>query len=264
MKTALLLGLILFPVQDEKQASELLEKAWDRLQKADMISIRAEMLTRGGGMEALSQKAELLVKRPNLARVALVEGDQDFLVVADGRILWTWFESEKKYLKMEQLEGMLGELLPAGIVPRMFLEKSKPEWFKDAGEVKVSREKLEEQDCQVISMKLPDLRMRVWVDSEGRIRKSEEIFEVQGDALTQTTVYGKENLAPEVKESDFSFTPPEGAEEMKMGGGRERGDDLLPVGSDAPAFECTDLEGRSVKLSDLQGKVVLLNFWFYH
>jgi DsbE subfamily thiol:disulfide oxidoreductase len=33
------------------------------------------------------------------------------------------------------------------------------------------------------------------------------------------------------------------------------------IGRDAPHFELTDTEGRSWRLSDLKGKVVLLNFW---
>ncbi len=33
------------------------------------------------------------------------------------------------------------------------------------------------------------------------------------------------------------------------------------VGLDAPSFELKDTEGRTWKISDLKGKVVLLNFW---
>jgi peroxiredoxin len=33
------------------------------------------------------------------------------------------------------------------------------------------------------------------------------------------------------------------------------------VGAPAPAFELPDLDGRPVKLAELQGKVVVLNFW---
>lgn len=35
----------------------------------------------------------------------------------------------------------------------------------------------------------------------------------------------------------------------------------LDVGSEAPAFTATDLQGKPVKLADLRGQVVLLNIW---
>ena len=35
----------------------------------------------------------------------------------------------------------------------------------------------------------------------------------------------------------------------------------LDVGSEAPAFTATDLQGRPVSLADLRGQVVLLNIW---
>jgi len=35
----------------------------------------------------------------------------------------------------------------------------------------------------------------------------------------------------------------------------------LAVGEDAPDFQVTDIRGRSVRLSELKGRVVLVNFW---
>lgn len=35
----------------------------------------------------------------------------------------------------------------------------------------------------------------------------------------------------------------------------------VPVGSQAPEFELPDVSGRTVRLGDLKGKVVLLDFW---
>jgi peroxiredoxin len=39
------------------------------------------------------------------------------------------------------------------------------------------------------------------------------------------------------------------------------GDGGLPEGTPAPAFELTDLAGRTATLQDYRGKVVLLDFW---
>jgi peroxiredoxin len=38
-------------------------------------------------------------------------------------------------------------------------------------------------------------------------------------------------------------------------------DSTPALGNPAPAFELKSLDGRTVRLSDLQGRVVLLNFW---
>ena len=40
------------------------------------------------------------------------------------------------------------------------------------------------------------------------------------------------------------------------------GDSDTGVGALAPDFTLKDLDGDPIKLSDLRGKVVLLNFWF--
>ena len=45
------------------------------------------------------------------------------------------------------------------------------------------------------------------------------------------------------------------------GGGGTSGGPAGEVGTAAPAFSLPDLSGRSVSLSDFQGKVVVLNFW---
>ena len=41
----------------------------------------------------------------------------------------------------------------------------------------------------------------------------------------------------------------------------EKESTLVSIGDDAPDFSVTMMDGTNVKLSDLRGKVVLLNFW---
>jgi thiol-disulfide isomerase/thioredoxin len=45
------------------------------------------------------------------------------------------------------------------------------------------------------------------------------------------------------------------------GSGHMEPDNTLKVGASAPDFQLTDLSGDKVRLSDFQGKVVLINFW---
>ncbi len=107
----------------------------------------------------------------------------------------------------------------------------------------------------------------------------------EGDPF-MTLAYDNLRIDPEISDAMFQYTPPEGTQvmdlgEMMSGGGLAEGlGDLggsgsgvnldtmdieiepgLAAGDAAPEFEAPLLAGGSIKLTDLRGKVVLLDFW---
>ena len=63
---------------------------------------------------------------------------------------------------------------------------------------------------------------------------------------------------PKMAKDAFAFAPPADAKEDQP----EDPEGLLAVGSAAPEFEASKLDGAKLKLSDFKGRTVLLNFWF--
>lgn len=75
---------------------------------------------------------------------------------------------------------------------------------------------------------------------------------------------GTINLNKELPEGAFKFEPPAGSKKVEAFGPPEMPEGAEQVelsGKPAPDFELSTLEGGAIKLSDLKGKVVVLDFW---
>ena len=75
--------------------------------------------------------------------------------------------------------------------------------------------------------------------------------------------YSATKVGTEFAQNHFAWAPPEGAKDVtaSSGSGEESGESNALIGKPAPDFQLTTLDGQTVSLASLKGKVVVLDFW---
>lgn len=246
-------------------AQDLLGRAEEALKETRTLRFTATS-TITGRQGTTVQRAAVTLRRPNLARVEReMKGVDMGLVVFDGETGWLSIPSAKQYLKMPvgpgpALFGMAGPL------PLLFYGGDVGAALGNEAELAVERRTREGTEFDVVIAKVasPEAEFRFWLDAGRALRRYEvrHTGKGTGTAFDLDIAYGAVERDPEIADDTFTFTPPEGATEVRPGGFDESA--LVEAGRPAPAFEAADLEGRPVKLADFRGKTVVLNFWFYH
>jgi thiol-disulfide isomerase/thioredoxin len=105
----------------------------------------------------------------------------------------------------------------------------------------------------------------LWVDPTTHLPEQQSLLLGTGDAAKEIDRVEFSNwvLGKPIAPTMFAFTPPVGATEFipKPAAPRPPAPALLADGTAAPDFTAIDKDGKSVKLSDYKGKVVVIDFW---
>jgi peroxiredoxin len=92
--------------------------------------------------------------------------------------------------------------------------------------------------------------------------KGQDPTKLKMPATSQTTeLYTHLLVNKPIPASAFDTKLPEGVQATQMPGGSDEQKPPVALGQMAPDFEITSLDGKTAKLSDFRGKVVLLDFW---
>lgn len=117
-----------------------------------------------------------------------------------------------------------------------------------------------------------------WTSAEGEVEcwmkggvpVSMKIEMKEGETIMQRMdfKFSKVELLKEVEAATYLGKLPEGYESFEdlaeAGEPEDINDGLLAVGAEAPNVTFTDMNDQEVSLESLEGKTVLMNFWFYH
>lgn len=174
-----------------------------------------------------------------------------------------FFTGDAATLKSTEMSGL--------IPPKFFVESP----YK--GELELQDithggvEKVDGVDCDVIEIMYDastGRKMTYWLGAkDGLLRKVQNIMAIRVPGKTEPEtgriVFETSNFdaQPKVDEHTFALLAPEGYQSQVIATPEFGPDGLLAAGRPAPDWELKDFDGKTVRLKDLRGKVVLMDFW---
>jgi peroxiredoxin/outer membrane lipoprotein-sorting protein len=263
------------------------------MQEANTLSYTSHFRVETGSepRKKVACKYRVRLKKPNYFRMETqaVSGEQGGILIGDGDMLWIhWPNGRPKWENVNESDAdektrftsyitkpaPLGRhsisheaiFLGAGMVfpilePSIFHGYVEPIVKENLDSMRcVGSETIDGEACDLLEISLADhQRSRwLWLSKRDHLpRKLKEIVRVSYDHVVLEE-WSSVVLNKDIPKSVFTWKPPTTWNQWVLPDGRNR---LLKQGSTAPDFELSSLDGKPVRLSDFQGKTVLLCFW---
>lgn len=197
------------------------------------------------------------------------KGDLEQLYISDGKTYTIYDPADNSYVQQEvssdnpligghltfagfaglAMEPKFGELLETYIRQNFETAQAK------------GTEKVGTTPCRVVELTGKGGTMSLFLGSkDGLVYRM--VYKMSGGTTHEELVTSLQ-LNPGISKDVFAFKPPADAKkkEPKQQAEGSREDTKSLEGQSAPDFTLTDMEGNSISLSDLKGKVVFLDFW---
>jgi peroxiredoxin len=275
---------------EAKRVIDEVDAAYAKVQRLELAGTFSADLDAAGQQRKEQKSFTATFSAPNKFRHAMQD---DILIGSTGEKAYAYLEADKRYAQAEVGKEKAGvekmpEPIPAIIQmqnPALMLALVKSAaaeltgTFTDITKVDDSKLADEAAPYPTLRLTLPN-RMVVTMlfhpethllrQSRTDIRPMLEergTPEVKNATLTVDYTTVKVNEGAVVKDEQFAWAPPEGARDQAEvkddgpGGAAAAGEASALEGKPAPAFAIKNLEGKTVSLKDLKGKVVVLDMW---
>ena len=192
----------------------------------------------------------ILFSPPNRWRRESTSGAEPQIDIADGKTRWTVYPRSNEYKKTGQGSASLPFLYD-------LLDKGR----STPGIVR--QERLGSADCTVVHMDLGrGVTKELWIDNATHlVRKdtSDEPGSAPGSATRREVLYTVARIGDNIAAEALTYSPEATHAVNRTEAARHAPETM--VGKPAPDITLRDLDGRTVRLRDLRGKAVLLDFW---
>jgi peroxiredoxin/outer membrane lipoprotein-sorting protein len=171
--------------------------------------------------------------------------------ISDGKTMWEYFPESNQYIAYS-----LGNLRNT-IVDR----------YRSIAQTRGSAaitgsEHLGDVDCAVVKIERPDSVRTLWIDPKANFILKDDIATTHSTPISSSisvTTFSPVRLLPSADDQLFFFDPQK--VQARSRDQLRRDAPTKSIETLAPDFTLPDLQNQPLKLSELKGKVVLLDFW---
>lgn len=291
----LLLAAILSACSGSAQdATPILKQVEQRYQHLDDFELKAlvtSTMHSPARTDSIKMPISFIRQNPGKMRIEVDDPNMGMLLVSDGSTTWTYIPSMKQYT-VEQATPVTNDADPATIQPKSnftAMGEQLTKAYEDITDKMVSAKVLRTENytlggktvpvnvVQVTYEKNPQMKQAkvdptlYWITQDRHLVVRQEVNlsmnapQYGGDVqMKQEMTLQKADLNPKISDNIFTFDVPDSAEKVDQFQGQEAqapGANSGMEGKMAPDFTLPNLKGDKVTLSDLKGKIVLIDFW---
>lgn len=232
-------------------AKNLLKKVTEAYRTLGAAQFESEEVSDHGD-EVTVTRVKTQFSQPNKLRVEVSGSGEASVRISDGHTFWTFFPESKEYTTHPA-----GDRLQSSLNSYALLDQI-------VGSRRISgSERLGDVDCTVVTIKRPNQTRTLWIDPKTNFIRKDQVTSVSPATgavqRSLTTSFSEARVVADLDDRLFSFDPQKTQAKSRLALQREAL--VRSVGTTAPDFSLSNLEGKEVKLSQFKGKVVLLNFW---
>jgi thiol-disulfide isomerase/thioredoxin len=240
-------------------AKELLRKVAETYRNIKTGRFEFESVTERTSEQSASRRtvhSKTLIWQPGKLRVETTGTREPTILISDGQTSWEYFPETNEFTKTPAGAHPLGSSL---IGRYMELDRN----VREPARI-VRQERVGAADCAVVQIGREGGSTRtLWIDPSTGMVLKEESEQVSSTAyvpsskteITFSVVHPEETVAPQMFVFDPSKTQAKNRREQQQAA------PFTFIGSPAPDLTLRDSDGKEVRLSELRGKAVLLDFW---
>jgi thiol-disulfide isomerase/thioredoxin len=199
--------------------------------------------------------SKISFSRPGGFRVETSGSREPRVAISNGKTVWTFFPESNEY----SFYPAGDQNLPSSLSVYALLDQ-----VRERAEV-TGHARVADTDCTTVTLKRGSDHMRtLWIDPKTNFIRKDETTDMSSvpDGVFSEHSVTTFSVARAVKNLDaalFSFDPSKthANERLQL----QNDAPVTSIGAAAPEFVLRNLEGNEVRLSDLQGRVVVLDFW---